>query len=172
MADAVYNSIMAARNALRRAFSRSPIIIEMMNKDKRKVPRYNKDGSRAKVDSVEHLCSVCHQWKRSSKGCKVAIDHIEPVVDPAVGFKDFNTYFERLWCDRSNLQKICGECHRKKTNAERVRRSLKDDTITLGELEKSNDKKYIKKTIQRFKKRLDLYPVEFQERVKVLLAKR
>lgn len=165
---AVYNPVMAARNALRRAFSRSPIIIEMMQVNKRKVPRYNKDGTRAKVDSVEHLCSVCKQWKRSSKTSKVAIDHIDPVIDPKVGFVDLNTYFARLWCDKSNLQKICGECHRQKTNAEAMRRRLKEDTALITTLEKSKDHKSIKKLVTRLKKKLSLYPVEFQERIRAL----
>ena len=160
---------MAARNAMRRAFSRSPVIIEIMSKNKRKAPRYNKDGSRAKVDAVEHLCDVCGDWKRSSKGSKVVVDHIDPVVDPEIGFIDLNTYFSRLWCDRSNLQKICGECHRHKTNAEWVKRRLKDDEKLLSELELCNDRKVIKKSIKRFKKKLNLYPDTFQARIKVLM---
>ena len=160
---------MAARNALRRAFSRSPVIVEIMQNDKRKVPRYNKDGSRAKVDAVEHLCEICNQWKRSSKGSKVVVDHIDPVVDPIIGFVDLNTYFNRLWCSRSNLQKICGECHRIKTNAEWIIRRLKDDEELLAQLEHSKDTKAIKKAIKRLKKKLDLYPNEFQARVKALM---
>lgn len=165
---AVYNPIMAARNALRRAFSRSPIIIEMMQVNKRKVARYNKDGSRAKVDSVEHLCSVCNQWKKSSKTSKVAIDHIDPVIDPDIGFVDLNTYFARLWCDKSNLQKICGQCHREKTNAEALKRRMNDDLDLVAELEKSKDRELIKKALVRLKKKLHLYPTELQKRIGAL----
>lgn len=62
-----YNPITEARNALRRAFSRSPLVQDMMRANSRKVPRYNKDGSRAKVDAREHLCSKCGKWCRSTK---------------------------------------------------------------------------------------------------------
>lgn len=166
-----YNPVMAARQALRRAFSRSPVVISMMQENRRKAPRYNKDGSRHKVDAVEHLCNVCRQWKRSVKGSKVAIDHIEPVVDPEIGFVDFNTYFTRMWCDRSKLQKLCGDCHRKKTNEEWFHRRFKDERELLESLEKNSDKSVIKKGLKRFtaKKLSTLpYPEEFKRRVEVL----
>lgn len=120
-----YNPVMAARQAMRRAFSRSPVVIAMLKENKRKVPRFNKDGSRHKVDRAEYLCKTCGKWKLSSKGSKVAVDHKVPVVDPIKGFVDMNTYFKRLFCDKSNLQVLCGECHRKKTNEERKLRTVK-----------------------------------------------
>jgi protein-tyrosine-phosphatase len=169
-----YNPIMIARQALRRAFSHSPIVVEMMRENKRKVPRFNKDGSRHKVDAVEHLCSVCHQWKRSVKGSKVAIDHIDPVIEPNIGFVDLNTYFKRLWCDRSNLQKICGDCHRKKTNAETFYRKFKEEQELLLRLESCHDRTEIKKALKRFtkKKLLTLpYPDEFKRRIIALQDK-
>ena len=170
---AKYNPVMAARQALRRAFSRSPIVIEMMRENRRKAPRYNKDGSRHKIDATEHLCNVCGEWKRSVKGSKVVVDHINPVVDPEVGFVDMNTYFERLWCDRSGLQKICGDCHRKKTNAEWFVRRFKEEQEILIRLEKSN-KDDVKKGLKRFtKKKLETlpYPDEFKRRITTLRNK-
>lgn len=159
-----YDPVMAARQALRRAFSRSPVVVSMMMENRRKAPRFTKNGARHKVDAVEHLCNVCHKWKRSSKGLKVVIDHIEPVVDPDTGFVDFNTYFKRMWCDRSNLQKICGECHREKTNAEWFRRRFKTEQDILNSLEGCHDKDIIRKSLKRFtnKKLANLpYPKEF-----------
>lgn len=169
-----YNPVMAARQALRRAFSRSPIVQVLMSENRRKVPRYNKDGSRHKVDAVEHLCNVCHQWKRSSKGLMVVVDHIDPVVDPEVGFVDFNTYIKRMWCDPSKLQKICGECHRKKTNEEWFYRRFKDERELVACLEKTDDLKLIKKSLKRFtRKKFETlpYPKEFKDRVEALKAK-
>lgn len=166
-----YNPVMAARQALRRAFSRSPVVIALMMENRRKAPRYNKDGSRHKIDAVEHLCNVCHQWKRSVKGSKVVVDHIEPVVDPEVGFVDFNTYFERMWCDRSNLQKICGDCHRKKTNEEWFHRRFKEERELVICMELSEDLDFIKKSLKRFtKKKMTTmpYPAEFKRRIEAL----
>lgn len=169
-----YNPVMAARQALRRAFSRSPVVIEMMRENRRKSPRYNKDGSRHKIDATEHLCNVCHEWKRSVKNSKVVIDHIKPVVDPEVGFVDMNTYFKRLWCDRNGLQKICGDCHREKTNAEWFVRRFKEEQEILTALEASKNVDDIKKGLKRFtsKKLLKLpYPAEFKARITALQDK-
>ena len=168
-----YNPVTAARQALRRAFSRSPIVIEMMRENRRKAPRYNKDGSRHKIDAVEHLCNICHHWRRSVKGSKVVVDHIDPVVDPKTGFVDFNTYFKRMWCDRSNLQKICGECHRAKTNEEWFHRRLKNEQELLTRLESCQDKQLLKKGLKRFtpKKMALPYPTEFRRRLDLLREK-
>lgn len=166
-----YDPVMVARQAWRRAFSRSPVVVEMMKENRRKVPRYNKDGSRHKIDANEHLCNVCGEWKRSVKGSKVVIDHIQPVVDPKVGFVDFNTYFKRMWCDKSNLQKICGECHRKKTNEEWFHRRFKEEQEIIAKLDKCQDKAAIRKGLKRFtKKKLETlpYPNAFKQRIESL----
>lgn len=165
-----YDPTMACRAAMRRAFSRSPIVVEMMKENRRKVPRLTKNGSRHKVDAIEHLCNICKEWKKSTKDSKVAIDHIDPVVDPNAGFVDFNTYFKRMWCDRSGLQKMCGECHRKKTNAEWFTRRFKEEQVIITSLEKCYDKDILKKKLKRFtKKKMALpYPESFKQQVETL----
>lgn len=172
-----YDPVMAARNALRREFSRSPIVIEMMNmENSRLVPAFKKDGTRAKQDAREHLCAKCNEWKRSRKGSKFAIDHIDPVVDPVIGFVDINTYFERLWVslDKTKLQKLCGDCHQIKTNAEWFVRRFKEELVLVTNLEISEDKAAIKKGVKRFtpKKFAEHpYPQDFVDRVLALKAK-
>lgn len=46
------------------------------------------------------------------------VDHVIPVIDPQIGFVDWNTYVERLFCQTSNLVILCRECHGKKTREE------------------------------------------------------
>lgn len=47
------------------------------------------------------------------------MDHTQPVVDPAVGFVDWNTYMDRLFCPEENWKGLCSEvCHKAKTKAE------------------------------------------------------
>jgi len=60
------------------------------------------------------------------KGCgkdypakMVNVDHIEPIVDPVQGFVDWNTFVERLFCDKDNLQVLCKTCHDLKTKKEK-----------------------------------------------------
>ena len=47
------------------------------------------------------------------------VDHIEPVVSPNDGFKDWNTFIARLFCEVDNLAVLCKVCHEKKTNEEK-----------------------------------------------------
>jgi len=55
----------------------------------------------------------------------VQIDHTDPVVDPATGFVNWDTYFDRLYCEVENLQVLCKPCHKDKTNVERKERKKK-----------------------------------------------
>lgn len=167
-----YNPMMACRNALRREFSRSPIVIEMMNENKRHVPRYKANGERHAQDSVEHLCSHCDLWKKSTKDSKFAIDHIDPVVDPDVGFVDLNTYQERMFVGKEKLQKLCGECHTTKTNSERLPRRLTEYRQTLKELAEIKDMDLLKKKLKAFnKKRLSECTDDIIEAVTILKGK-
>ena len=168
-----YDPVKVAINAWRREFSRSPIVIELMNDPatKRHYPKYKKDGTRAAQDGVEHLCNKCKEWKRNHGKFKVAIDHIIPVVQPEVGFTEFNEYFRRLWCDPSNLQKLCGECHHEKSSKENFIRNLRDETALLDELEKSRDGEYVLKILKRFNEKKwakGPYPDDFKQRVENL----
>lgn len=68
----------------------------------------------AKVGKYKYKCAKC---KKNFE--KVVIDHVIPVVDPAVGFVDWNTYIERMFCDEKNLQALCKKCHERKSKGER-----------------------------------------------------
>jgi 5-methylcytosine-specific restriction endonuclease McrA len=128
-----YNQNSVIRGALRRAFARSPLVQEVMQESRREEPRYNKDGSRHKKNWVKRQCQVCNNWVSTSK---MAVDHINPVVSVDDGFNDWNEFIARLWCDKTNLQRICDDCHDKKTQEERVARLLKQYTEELNDLER------------------------------------
>lgn len=117
-----YNENSSIRGALRRTFSRSPVVRETLHKVRREIPKYNNDGTRSKKDQVQYKCNVCSNWVGSTK---VAVDHINPVVSVDTGFVDWNTFVTRLFCAAENLQVICDDCHQIKTNSERAIRKLK-----------------------------------------------
>ena len=154
-----WNESSACRGAWRRIFARSPICIEVMNGGKRRVPKYNKDGSRAKVDSVEYSCQSCNTWVKASVGGKsnIAVDHIIPVIDDESGFKDWNIFHDRLFCEKKNLQRICKPCHQVKTNAERTKRNTIKYNHALDHIENHIklglpfDVKDTKKILSKFK---------------------
>lgn len=127
-----FNQNAAIRGALRRLFARSPVVREVMGKVRREVPKFNKDGARAKKDAVQYRCSVCGEWTKSTA---VSVDHIAPVIDVQDGFVDWNEFVLRLFCSSTNLQVICDPCHNAKTQAERIARLLKQYTEELDTLE-------------------------------------
>lgn len=66
-----------------------------------------------------YLCNACKQEFTSKD---VEVDHISPVVDPATGFVDWDTFIGRLYCPKENLQVICKPCHKIKTKEERKKK--------------------------------------------------
>lgn len=147
-----YNKNSAIRGALRRAFARSPIVQEIVNRSRREIPRYKKDGSRHKKNWVQRQCQVCGEWASSSK---MAVDHITPVISIDEGFQDWNEFIDRLWCDESNLQLICSVCHDSKTQSERIVRLLKQYSAELDLIE--SDIKNKKSSTKELKKLLAKY---------------
>lgn len=75
-----------------------------------------KENKKTKRMSSHYTCNNC---KEEFPSADVQVDHIEPVVDPVVGFVDWNTFIERLFCEKSNLQVLCKTCHNEKTNREK-----------------------------------------------------
>lgn len=65
---------------------------------------------------------ICNHCGLCFKGIDIEVDHIEPVVPINQEGMDWNTYIARLFCDISNLQVLCKECHRIKTNRENEER--------------------------------------------------
>lgn len=73
----------------------------------------------ARVDRGIYKCASCLQVSKI-KG--MHIDHIVPVVDPTIGFVNWDMYINRLFCKADNLQLLCKPCHTIKTDKEREER--------------------------------------------------
>lgn len=173
-----FNEDAVLRGAWRRAFRQFPIKKEVLAEGTRKVPRFNQDGSRAKIDSKEHHCQVCNKWVKASVGGKnnIDVDHIIPVIDindVSGKVKDWNIYKARLVCDKSNLQRICKPCHEIKTKKETDHRNALKDKQAMDILEEQikfthsiAEGKILKKKLTRFfnKKK----PVTTRERAEKL----
>lgn len=80
----------------------------------------------ARVRRGIYKCAGCGKEKPASeridgKKCKNDIvDHIDPIIDPEVGFVSWNEFIEKLFCEKEHLQLLCHECHTEKTNKERA----------------------------------------------------
>lgn len=70
---------------------------------------------------VGYICTVC---KKLTPNKECAVDHTSAVIDPEVGFVDFNTYIERLFCSKSNLKILCKRCHTEKSKIENKQRRI------------------------------------------------
>lgn len=69
-----------------------------------------------------YKCNVCgNNFDRRD----THMDHINPVIDPEVGFVDWNTYIARLFVEPEGYQCICVGCHKEKTEKENKTRKKK-----------------------------------------------
>jgi len=74
-----------------------------------------------KTSNRQALHYKCNKCKKEFPQKDVQVDHIFPVVGPE-GFIDWNTFIERLFCPKENLQVLCSKCHTAKTNKEKKQR--------------------------------------------------
>ena len=82
----------------------------------------------ARVSRGIYLCASCGEEMTASiknddgKRLKNAIvDHIQPIIDPAVGFTTWDECIDRMFCEKDNLQVVCRACHDIKSNEEKAR---------------------------------------------------
>ena len=134
-----YNQNSQLRSAVRRTFSRSPLVQEVLKDVRSEHDQYNKNGDLGKRKAVRYTCAECSGlFMRTA----VAVDHIIPVVCLIKGFIDFNTFIARLFCSKDNLQVLCSykikdkhkyndklSCHHIKSQEERKTR--KDNKAKL-----------------------------------------
>lgn len=93
----------------------------------KKTPMASIAKQKARKSRGRYECNIC---KNLFSEKEVQLDHVEPVVDPIVGYIDLETWCRRLLCDDSNLQYLCKLCHSNKTGQEnktRINSKLKKD---------------------------------------------
>ena len=102
-------------SALRSASNRYPPKYECLN-----AAKVGKKVNKATGRLAEHYkCAAC---KKHFVAKEVQVDHIEPVVSPLTGFIDWNTFVARMFCPITNLQVLCKECHKVKSDKEKKER--------------------------------------------------
>lgn len=102
-------------SALRGAFRKYPPKYETL-KEASVGKKVNKKTGRL----AEHFkCASC---KQEFPAKDVQCDHNIPVIDPNVGFVDWDIYIKRMFCAKSNLQVLCTKCHDVKSAGERKER--------------------------------------------------
>ena len=120
-----YNQTSAILSALKRSFSRSPIVREKMNEVRSEEIWYKKDGTPAKKPRVLYTCAKCGN-KYMSKN--IQCDHIDPVVPLEIPAKHMSLGIicQRLFVEKEQLQILCRKCHKEKSKKENeIRREWK-----------------------------------------------
>lgn len=66
----------------------------------------------------------------------IFVDHINPIIDPSLGFTTWDDFVEGLYCEEDNLQLLCGSCHKSKSQEEievakarRAKEKLNDESL-------------------------------------------
>lgn len=108
---------------------RKAFIISTLRSGSRRWPPKYETLNAAKTEKRENIksgriaqhfrCNVC---KLEFTNKDMEVDHIRPIIDPKVGFVDWNTFVENLFCTSDNLQAICKTCHKKKTKEEKIKK--------------------------------------------------
>ena len=102
-------------SALSSASHRWPVKWRVL-KDAEVGRQINKDTGKL---ALHYRCAQCSDVFTSKN---IAVDHIDPVVDPKQGFVSWDVFIERLYVEMDKLQVLCKECHTKKTLLERKER--------------------------------------------------
>ena len=83
--------------------------------------------SKSRISKGQYACASC---LKSYDKKDVAIDHVDPVVDPRKGFEGWDVYICRLYCPARNLQALCRACHSIKSKEENaLRRKCKKEQM-------------------------------------------
>lgn len=100
------------KSALRSASQRWPPKFTALNNAKR-----GKRTNRSSGRIAEHYeCAHCHNQFPAKE---IQVDHINPVIDPSVGFVSWDEVIKRMFCEVEGYQVLCKACHLVKSNAEK-----------------------------------------------------
>lgn len=99
-------------STLRSGARRWPPKFETLNAAKTEKRVNSKTGRLAQ----HFLCNGCGEEFPAKD---VQVDHINPVVSPSKGFKTWDDFIDKLYCEKDNLQVLCLACHKKKTADEK-----------------------------------------------------
>lgn len=140
-----YNQNSTIISSLKRSFSRSPIVQEMLDDVRTEEVWYKKDGTPAKKPRVLFECAEC---KNKEMRKNVQCDHVEPVVPVEIPSKHMSLAIicHRLFVGKEGLQILCKSCHKeksKKENEQRRQWRKKEKHIVYITLNMINMKMYV-----------------------------
>ena len=89
----------------------------------------------ARIRKGWYICAECKQGvpttvKDEEKGKRVKnvhVDHIDPVINPAVGFTTWDSVIRRMFVEVDGLRVLCSACHKVVTDEEKQIAKLRRD---------------------------------------------
>lgn len=103
-------------------------IVSALRKALVRWPPKSKCLADARVERGMYECNHCKEIvpyttenpERSKPRIKnIAVDHVWPIVNPSVGFTDYDEWIVRAFVEVDKLQVLCKGCHDSKTKGER-----------------------------------------------------
>jgi 5-methylcytosine-specific restriction endonuclease McrA len=76
-------------------------------------PKINASSGRL---AKHYKCAACTNEFPASQ---IQVDHINAIIDPKVGFTNWDDVVSAMFCEKENLQVLCKACHKIKTAEER-----------------------------------------------------
>lgn len=115
------------RNAMRWSEAKFNAFIKgLLRKGTQRWPPKTEALKNARVSKGIYLCNGCKEEvpvtvvKDGKRVRYIAVDHVDPVVDPETGFMSWDEYINRMFCEPENFQVLCSPCHSKKGSEERA----------------------------------------------------
>jgi len=93
---------------------------------------YKNTKKKAQISYDLFQCEICASITK-----KIKVDHVSPVigVNEKTSEISLDEYFNRVFCDETNLQAICESCHDDKTQMENLERHGKKTPEILEKIQ-------------------------------------
>lgn len=80
----------------------------------------------ARVGYGEYKCECCGRTvpptifdkEKGKRVNNIFVDHIHPIIDPNIGWVSWDETIEKMFCELDNLQLLCNDCHKIKSQEE------------------------------------------------------
>jgi len=141
------------KKVLRKPIDKKAFLIQTLRRASYRWPHRNAVLKRARVARGQYKCELCSAVVDRHN---IKMDHIQAVVDPAVGWVSLDVFADRLLCDESGFQAICTSCHDIKTKGEnKIRHQTRKEANEARKLARKKAKKKDPKTNKHTKESLD-----------------
>lgn len=132
-----------------------PLIIQALRSLSIRWWARNEALKNSRVSRGNYQCAECgEEYKKKH----VHLDHIEAVVDPAIGWVSYDEYIRRLFCKPEGFQVLCTSCHSVKSEQEDELRKFHKRFVPLighEEMYVINKKGVLKKGAKKTKRKVE-----------------